>query len=1050
MPLAGQTIDVPLQTVDQISPTSSGPIGSIKRLLDAEVRKYQSSPGVLGQAPPAPHVRIEKREAFGTLSDVVRNSTTGAVIASAPLNNQTLFSEFHGESLLVSNDKTHVYSKTRAAWFKHDYQLPTFGLTQDFIHTSNSVASTPDMATAQRSCCYTWFTTGNFNTGGAAPTELQGVYFRVLDEGGTVLRADTLISTTDTRIKAVSDGAFFWIFSEKGDGTGSFTITLVDINGVTLSTATTAVSYASGDYWDITAASFGPVLAQAASTGVKFTKYSWNGSAISQTSVTDTGIAGKHKLGWLTNDVTANAILGTIDHIGASNNTVRAYRVPSALTSNHTYTVATSVVDEPANITGYVVNGSEDIVVAYGLIDSTGANYLVNTVFSYSVTFAGVATALQIDHAMSLASRAFKLGQSYYAVGYYPSNLAQVSATVTLPNQPTYFLIPLDSTSQRTAGRWNYGSAYADWQTPASPSNFALASVVLTSLGMRTALSYRAESFTTTALVVGRSGPDHFRPYNQTTQVTTVGVQAFTFGDPGEAVELADVLLIPGPGAASWSGGEFSEDGIALAFEQPTITAQTPGVGPLTAGTYQYVAVGEWTDTNGNRVRSRPSPPATFVADGSHFARLSGRMNNATTKRDLLISLYRTDMVSDGGGGFVPTTTHYKVTFDVTVGTNKPLYNDTLGTTWSYDDGLVGITANEILYTDKGQLENYPAPAFSRGTVWRNRAWLVGYDGAIWFSSESTPGDATWFHPAFRVQLPTTEQPLGVAALDDFLIIFCASSIWYLPASTLPDSAGQGGNIPTPIKLPFAGGGLGPAVATREGIAYAATEGGVWFITRGLENRWLSEPMADTLSGPVTSMTIDSRRRIYAVSGGTLAVYDTLARSWYEWSTPANIAFLGTTGGVVAYADQNLVWAQVAGTYCDNQFQGGVTTLHPYHHSGDLNFLHLGGIRNYKVTWKVQGVGDVYTMSTLQVQVAYDDNPTVVETRTYQRNVSGTTPLVFELLPAHTRCSSIKLAVTDASPGANDISARGWALEVLSFYVGLEKGLNRVPISTRT
>ncbi len=558
-------------------------------------------------------------------------------------------------------------------------------MTTDFVHTSNSVASIPDVACVNGVCCYTWYTVAWFDTGGAAPTELIGPYFRVVDSSGVVLRADTNISTTDTRVKVVSDGTLFWIFSEKGDGTGSFTITLVDTNGATLSTATTAVTYTSGDYWDVTAAQFGPTLAQATGTGVQFTTYAWNGSAITQTSVTDTGIAGKHKLGWLTNDVDANAYLATSDHIGANNNTIRAYRVPASLTSNHTYTVATTVVDEPANLTGYVVNATPDIVVAYGLIDPTDINYQVNTVFSYSVTFAGVSTALQIDHAMSLASRAFKLGQSYYAVGYYPSNVAQVSATIVIPNQPTYFLVPLSSTTQRTAGRGEYASAYADWQVHAGLNNFALASVVVDNGHMHTALSYRAESVTTTSIIEGQSGRSHFTPYNQTGVVTTVGVKSYTFGDPGESVEFNGEILLPGPGASVWSGQEFSEHGIALAFEQATATPTATGGGfvALTAGTYQYVVVGEWTDTNGRRVRSRPSPPATFVADGTHYAVLTGRMVNATNKKDLLISIYRTDMIDNGAGGFVPTTTHYKVTFDVKVGTNSPLFNDNLGTTCS-------------------------------------------------------------------------------------------------------------------------------------------------------------------------------------------------------------------------------------------------------------------------------------------------------------------------------------------------------------------------------
>ncbi len=82
MGLPGTTIDVPLQVVDQISPTTSGPVGRVKHLVDAQVTKYQGA----APAPPTA-VRIEKREAFATLSETVRNSATGAVIGGATLDN---------------------------------------------------------------------------------------------------------------------------------------------------------------------------------------------------------------------------------------------------------------------------------------------------------------------------------------------------------------------------------------------------------------------------------------------------------------------------------------------------------------------------------------------------------------------------------------------------------------------------------------------------------------------------------------------------------------------------------------------------------------------------------------------------------------------------------------------------------------------------------------------------------------------------------------------------------------------------------------------------
>lgn len=1039
MPLAFQPVDVPLTVVDQISPTTSGPIGRLKRLVNAQVTRFQSAR--LGDTPSC--VRVEKREAFVTLPDAVRDSATGALITSALLDNQTLLTEFEGRALLLSNDQAHVLSTKADAWMRHDYQLPAYALSEKFIHTSNSLATTPDVAHANGVYCYTWVVASGFNAGGGTPKELPGCYFRVEDASGVVLRADTRINATDTRVKCVTDGTYFWVFSEKGDGTGNIGVNVLDANGVVVAGAAWAATYTSGDYWDVTPSPFGPLFAQGTGTGVEFSKFAFNGVSITRTAHVDTGIAGTGKLGFLTNDTPdAYAYLATVDPSPSFPNYIRAYRIPSTLTNDHAYTVATSVPDEVANITGYVLSGS-DIVVAWSYVDATGAQYLANRVQSNRVTFGGAVSNLQSVYSMNLASRAFKLGARYYAVGYYPSNLANVSATVRLPNQPTFFLIPLDSTSQRVAGRFEYAAAYADWQTPSSKYNFALSTLS----NDRVALSYRAESFTSSTWQVNGD-----ISYRVQTQATTVGVKAYVFGDPGEAVTYANEIVLPGAGAASWSGGEFSESGFNLALEQPAVSMLSSGGGhgALTPGTYQWVAVLEWTDTNGRRVRSRPSPPVTGTVGASQYASITGWMSHVTNKRDALISIYRTDMVPDSGGGYVPTTLHYKVTVDATVtGGDAPLYNDNTQQVWGFSDSNTGITANEILYTDKGQLENFPAPPFARGCVWRERVCVVAPDNSIWLSSAPTEGDALWWHPAIRLTLPTADPIKSIrASTEGYLLALCESSMWYFPETTLPDSSGQNGSLPSAVELHFNMGCTGQALATKLGVVFSSSAGGVWLIPRDLSAPvWLSEAMADTLSDVVTSLAIDARQRIYAATfGNTLGVYDTIAGCWYEWEAPANVQRMASLGGALAFSDGGTCWQQAADTYVDALTVAGVTTQLPYYLSLALNFLHLGGVKNYKRIWEAIFTGQVSSICDVLVEVAYDDDFTVVESKTF--TTSGA-QLLARLAPKKQLCSSITFTLTEALNNGQ-VSGKGFALEMISLGLGLEpKGLARLPLNRR-
>lgn len=1045
MAIQGTTVDVPLTVVDQVSPTSSGPVGRLKRLVNAQVTKFQDR----GEGAPSA-VRVDKREAFVSLTTEVRSTVNGTVQVGADLSDQTLMTEFADKLLLVAGDRPHVYSSSTVAWEAHDYQYLADVLVQDYVHTGNVITSTPDMAHAEGVHCYTWTTASDFNAGGGAPTEKPGCHFTVIDEDGVTLRANTRLDTSSTRVKVVASGGYFWIVSEKGDGTSTFKVRVVDRNGVDAASTTFAVTYTNPGYWDVTATDFGVLVAQVdtSGVGVQLSKMTYASGTITRTASTDTSINGWQGLAFLTNDVDpGRGYLGTVEHVGTDDNTIRVYRVLPALTQDHVYTVATGQADQVANISGYVEATTLDVVVAFSILDdSLPVQTLNNIVRQYRAPLSGSSTHLSDLRSMNVASRAFARRGRYYYVGYYPSKITQITGTEELTNQPTLFLCPLDAT-QNVAGRFEALTAYAEWQAPGSKYNFHLASAVETFHdGLRFPVSYRAQSFTSSRQQV--SGDVGTRV---TTQASTVGVKAYSLTTQlGRSVQHGTDMLLPGPMAVSWSGGEFSESNVNLAPELPTavVTPIVSGTG-LVQGLYQFVVVYEWTDENGERVRSAPSPALNVdVATDNKYIALTGRMLHASNKRDVLISIYRTDMLPESGGTFTPSTIHYKITVDAPTIADDPLYNDNNQSIWQFDDQHNEITANEILYTDKGQLPNYPAPPFSTGCKWRDRMFVVGYDNAIWFSSAPTEGDALWFHPALRLVLPTQDRIRAIAATtEDYLLVLCESSIWYFPATLLPDSSGANGTLPSGIELKFNMGCVGDAVVTRAGCAYASSAGGVWIVTRDLRNVWLSEPLADALDGPVSSLAIDGRQRLYATLGGTIGVYDGVSSCWYEWGFPTTPQLLTSYQGAITYADGARIWKQATGNYVDIQISDDAPTLIPYYVDVELAFLHLGGIRNYKRIWSFQLGGQAYTDCTITTSIAYDDNLTVVETKSKQ--VETTTALVVECLPRKQLCSSIGLRFTESTTGDQE-PGRGFSMEVVSLYVGLEKGLNRVAISTRT
>ena len=101
-------------------------------------------------------------------------------------------------------------------------------------------------------------------------------------------------------------------------------------------------------------------------------------------------------------------------------------------------------------------------------------------------------------------------------------------------------------------------------------------------------------------------------------------------------------------------------------------------------------------------------------------------------------------------------------------------------------------------------------------------------------------------------------EPVAIAPLDDYIIVGCKRSMWYLPPTTLPDATGHNGALPTPVQLPFPNGCTGRMHPIREGVAYESTAGGVWLVTRQLTNHWLSQPLQHDITA-VTAMAINAK-----------------------------------------------------------------------------------------------------------------------------------------------------------------------------------------------
>jgi hypothetical protein len=349
-------------------------------------------------------------------------------------------------------------------------------------------------------------------------------------------------------------------------------------------------------------------------------------------------------------------------------------------------------------------------------------------------------------------------------------------ASVQQEYQPCWLMVPLTGTKP-VVGAWERGIAYADWRIegstiPGAPDLFPLAvtSPVRSGNAWLIMLPYRAVSFT-----VGQAIVTNGQIANDATNVneSTIGLKQFALKDsPGLASTAGLGTLLPGPMCGEFTASGFHEQGVLFGFEAPFLVSQQVSdnaAGLTPNGTYQIVAVAEVTDEDSDRVFSVVSPPMDFRLTGdNNSATYGGRLLQplgtdglavakhfgVTNYKLLTISIYRT-AYQDG----VPTTERHKVTLDLMANALAPIgsTNDSGFSfpdefTWNYKDENLdaAILPSEVLYTDKGYLPRFPAPAQRAGAFWKNRAWVIGYDGAIWMSGEKNEGDATWFFPGFR------------------------------------------------------------------------------------------------------------------------------------------------------------------------------------------------------------------------------------------------------------------------------------------------------------
>lgn len=501
-------------------------------------------------------------------------------------------------------------------------------------------------------------------------------------------------------------------------------------------------------------------------------------------------------------------------------------------------------------------------------------------------------------------------------------------------------------------------------------------------------------------------------------------------------------LLIPSSSPYEIAGTEVVEHGFT-AYPEPFAVVATTSGGSMADGTYRYRLCYEWTDSNGARHSSAPSPEAAVVvvSGGSGAAKVTVTCPTLalTSKPKVMIAVFRT--VASG-------TDYYRVgAVDNSITAQTVSFVDT-----QPDSFIVDM---DTLYTDSGEIENTQPKQHRTSCIWGTRHFAVDRE------AESTD---IYYSKSFGARVPVNHSdlqlircsPLGgritaLAGFVDKLIIFKSTALYASDGSGYDATLG-GSNYSDPWLINPSVGCADPrcVALTPMGVAFLGSDGHVWILDHSMQCAPISDPVHHWLNvlAPVAFVTEPARRLLHVFTEGVDLVYNWEVKRWSTWTGRAAVQACAVDGvahwlavsvdaSSVAMRDDDAEW-----TDSDVRYATVVETA----------LLSAGGLGGMQRIYRILIVGYNIASHGLRVKLAYDGDPTWVDSALFSAAPLSTFDVsahfgdglgesyhgqayCIEVFPSRPCCSSIRVHVSDESGTGNT-----WSLAAIAFVVGSKPG----------
>lgn len=662
-----------------------------------------------------------------------------------------------------------------------------------------------------------------------------------------------------------------------------------------------------------------------------------------------------------------------------------------------------------------------EVSSAYAYNSSIPTNYITSTNITQTGT---VGSTVVVVRSVGLASKAFTDNGISYFLAVYSS-----------PFQPSYFLI---SDAGNVIAKLAYSNA-GPYYTTGLP-NYSVNNGIYQ-------IPYLFKDLVQAAnKSQGLSNP--------TGVYAQLGVNLASFDLSVSQITSAEIganLNISGGFIAAYDGVKPVEQEFFLWPDSVQVGGDTGG--SMTPQQYFYQVTYEWADNQGNLFRSAPSVPMSVTLSLNTSVDVYIPTLRLTYKIDspVKIVIYRW---STGQQTYYQTTS-----------ITSPLLNDPSVDYIFYNDKLPdsAIIGNNILYTTGGVIENISPPASDLLTLFNNRLWLVDAEdkNLLWFSKqiiEATPVEMSDLLTLYVAPTTGSQGSTGhitaIAPMDDKLIVYKNNALGYI-SGVGPDNTGNNNQYSDFNLITSVVGCTNQAsiVFTPQGLMFQSSKG-IWLLGRDLSTNFIGAPVEGLTDGALvqSAVNIPNTNQVrFTLNTGITLMYDYY---YNQWGTFTKVPAISSTLYQDAHTYINSigqVFQELEGSYVD----GGSPVLMAY----TTSWINIAGIQGYERFYQMYMLGNYLSPFKLNVQFAYDYNPSYTQAIQVTPNKPakawgkdelwgsgspwGGQPSVFEarLFPTTQKCESFQVAmneVFDASVG--DMPGAGLTLSGMNLIVGVKKG----------